>query len=154
LQKTKKEVLKMAVQLNGKATERQRKYLGYLSSQGKERFGKDFSVRKIAEQQGINWEQMSSEEASKLIEYVKSLVDAPGDFMKTDQDIIDEVTRAAQEEAQKEEKPGQGQTQAQASSSKDIYMIQIIVHESKIPAVTIVLEAMGIGYVLLQEVRP
>lgn len=45
----------MVVQLDGKATEKQRKYLGYLSSQGKERFGKDFSIRKMAEEQGINW---------------------------------------------------------------------------------------------------
>ena len=139
----------MAVQLNGKATEKQKKYLGYLSSQGKERFGKDFSVRLIAEQQGIDWEQMSAEEASRLIEHVKSLVDAPGDFMKTEQDIIDEVTKAAQEE-----RKAQKEAASSSKAEKDIYMIQIIVHESKIPALTIVLEAMGIGYIVLQEVRP
>jgi hypothetical protein len=143
------EVLKMAVQLNGKATERQRKYLGVLSAQGKEKFGKDFSVRLIAEQQGIDWEQMSAEEASKLIEHVKSLIDAE-DFMKTDRDIIDEVTQSAQ----KEEKPGQGQIPAQASPSTNTYMIQLVIPEDKLTALTVVLEAMSLGYILLQEVRP
>ncbi|GEM_PF-1139668 len=137
----------MAVQLNGKATERQRKYLGYLSAQGKERFGKDFSVRLIAEQQGIDWEQMSAEEASKLIEHVKSLIDAPEDFMKTDQDIIDEVTRAAQ----KEEKPAPKEP---ASSSTNTYMIQLVIPEDKLIAMTLILEAMNLGYIVLQEVRP
>jgi hypothetical protein len=66
--------------------------------------------------------------------------------MKSEQDIIDEVTRAVQEErkAQKEEKPERAST----------YMIQVIVDESKIPAITVVLEAMNIGYIVLQEVRP
>ena len=51
----------MAVQLDGKATERQRKYIGVLSSQGKEKLGKDFSIRRIASERGIDWQDMSLE---------------------------------------------------------------------------------------------
>ena len=140
----------MAVQLNGKATEKQKKYLGYLSSQGKERFGKDFSVRKIAEEQGINWEEMSTEEANKLIKEVKEMIENTSDFEITDKEFFEEVTRAAQEER----KPGQGQAPAQASSTTNTYMIQLVIPEDKLTALTVVLEAMNLGYILLQEVRP
>ncbi len=144
----------MAVQLDGKATEKQRKYLGYLSGKGKERYGKDFSVRKIAESKGINWEEMSVEEANQLIKEVKEMVETQ-DFVVTEREFIEEVTKAAQEErkVQKEEKPGHGQAQAQASPENHIYMIQLVADESKLPAITVVLEAMNVGYVILQEVR-
>ena len=137
----------MAVQLNGKATEKQKKYLGYLSSQGKERFGKDFSVRKIAEEQGINWEEMSTEEANKLIKEVKEMIENTSDFEVTDKEFFEEVTRAAQ----KEEKPAPKEP---ASSSTNTYMIQLVIPEDKLTALKVVLEAMNLGYILLQEVRP
>jgi rRNA maturation endonuclease Nob1 len=132
----------MVVQLDGKATEKQRKYLGYLSSQGKERFGKDFSIRKMAEEQGIDWEEMSVEEANKLISEVKEMLEKTEDFTKTDLEIIEEVTKAAQKEGQKK------------ALSTNTYMIQLVVPEDKLTALTVVLEAMNLGYILLQEVRP
>ena len=141
----------MAVQLNGKATERQRKYLGVLSAQGKERFGKDFSIRKMAEEQGISWDEMTVEEANKLISEVKEMLEKTEDFTKTDLEIIEEVTKAAQ----KEEKPAlaslpSGQKKALSTNT---YMIQLVVPEDKLTALTVVLEAMNLGYILLQEVR-
>ena len=141
----------MAVQLDGKATEKQRKYLGYLSSQGKERFGKDFSIRKMAEEQGINWDEMSVEEANKLISEVKEMLEKTEDFTKTDLEIIEEVTKAAQ----KEEKPEQASLPSgqKKALSTNTYMIQLVVPEDKLTALTVVLEAMNLGYILLQEVR-
>ena len=137
----------MAVQLDGKATEKQRKYLGYLSSQGKEKFGKDFSIRKMAEEQTIDWENMSMEEANKLIKEVKEMIEGQAEFQISEKDLI----RRMQKE---KEKPEQASQQAPASSQvSNTYMIQVIVDESKIPAITVVLEAMNIGYILLQEVR-
>jgi hypothetical protein len=141
----------MAVQLDGKATEKQRKYLGYLSSQGKERFGKDFSIRKMAEEQGINWDEMSVEEANKLISEVKEMLEKTSDFSKTDLEIIEEVTKAAQ----KEEKPERASLPSgqKKALSTNTYMIQLVVPEDKLTALTVVLEAMNLGYILLQEVR-
>jgi rRNA maturation endonuclease Nob1 len=141
----------MAVQLDGKATEKQRKYLGYLSSQGKERFGKDFSIRKMAEEQGISWDEMSVEEANKLISEVKEMLEKTEDFTKTDLEIIEEVTKAAQ----KEEKPEQASLPSgqKKALSTNTYMIQLVVPEDKLTALTVVLEAMNLGYILLQEVR-
>jgi rRNA maturation endonuclease Nob1 len=141
----------MAVQLDGKATEKQRKYLGYLSSQGKERFGKDFSIRKMAEEQGISWDEMTVEEANKLISEVKEMLEKTEDFTKTDLEIIEEVTKAAQ----KEEKPEQASLPSgqKKALSTNTYMIQLVVPEDKLTALTVVLEAMNLGYILLQEVR-
>lgn len=117
------------VQLENRATERQKKYLGYLSNKGKEKFGEDFSIRKLAESRGINWDTMSQGEASKLIGDVKSMVE----------DIILET------------KEGQGQSQATSQSSS--YIIHISVDSSKINALKIVLDAMGIDYLVLKEAR-
>jgi len=136
----------MAVQLNGKATERQRKYLGYLSGKGKEKFGENFSIREMAKERGINWEDMSQEEASKLIEEVKAMVETT-DFMVDDKTFFKEVTEAVQkEEKQEASKP-------QASPTPQVYMLQLFVTPDKLNAVQVVLEAMDLGYILLQEVR-
>jgi len=140
----------MAVQLDGKATEKQRKYLGVLSSQGKEKFGQDFSIRKMAEQQAIDWDNMSMEEANKLIKEVKEMIEGQAEFQISEKDLI----RRMQKEKEKPEQASvEEQKKAPASISTNTYMIQVIVDESKVPAITVVLEAMGIGYVLLQEVR-
>lgn len=134
----------MAVQLNGKATEKQRKYLGVLSSQGKEKFGKDFSIRKIAEEQNINWDEMTQEEASKLIEEVKSMLE--------DSYIKEDFTIDINEEMQKEY---QNKPEAiKPPANPQVYMIQLIITEDKLNAINVVLEAMNIGYVVLKEVRP
>ena len=144
----------MAVQLDGKATERQRKYLGYLSSQGKEKFGENFSIREMAEDRGINWDEMSVEEANKLIKEAKEMIEGQVEFKISEKDLI---RRIDEQKKKEEEKPEQAsveeQKKAPASISTNTYMIQVIVDESKVPAITVVLEAMGIGYVLLQEVR-
>jgi len=140
----------MAVQLDGKATEKQRKYLGYLSSQGKEKFGKDFSIRKLAEEQEINWDEMSMEEANKLIKEVKEMIESQAEvnFQISEQDLMKRIAE------KKEEKPEQEHTQAQASVvSTNTYMIQLVIPEDKLTALTVVLEAMNLGYILLQEVR-
>jgi len=131
----------MAVQLNGKATEKQRKYLGFLSSQGKEKLGKDFSVRKIAEDKGINWEEMTQEEASQLIDEVKKVVD--GDYIKED------FTIDLQEEIQKDNQKKQEAIQSPASP---LYTIQVYAKQEKLQAVKIMLEAMDLDFVVLQEI--
>lgn len=131
----------MAVQLNGKATEKQRKYLGFLSNQGKEKLGKDFSVRKIAEDKGINWEEMTQEEASKLIDEVKKVVD--GDYIKED------FTIDLQEEIQKDNQKKQETNQSPASP---LYTIQVYAKQEKLQAVKIMLEAMDLDFVVLQEI--
>jgi hypothetical protein len=84
----------MAVQLDGKATEKHRKYIGVLSSQGKEKFGPDFSIRKMAEQQEIDWENMTMEEANKLIKEVKEMIESPAEvgFQITEKDLIKRIT--------------------------------------------------------------
>jgi len=145
----------MAVQLDGKATEKQRKYLGVLSSQGKEKFGEDFSIRKMAEEQEINWDEMTVEEANKLIKEVKEMIskeESKEEIRISERDLMKRID----EQKKEEEKPEQASQQAPASSSSqvsNIYMVQLIVDESKIPAITVVLEAMNLGYILLQEVR-
>jgi hypothetical protein len=131
----------MAVQLNGKATEKQRKYLGFLSNQGKEKLGKDFSVRKIAEDKGINWEEMTQEEASQLIDEVKKVVD--GDYIKED------FTIDLQEEIQKDNQKKQEAIQSPASP---LYTIQVYAKQEKLQAVKIMLEAMDLDFVVLQEI--
>ena len=131
----------MAVQLNGKATEKQRKYLGFLSNQGKEKLGKDFSVRKIAEDKGINWEEMTQEEASQLIDEVKRVVD--GDYIKED------FTIDLQEEIQKDNQKKQEAIQSPASP---LYTIQVYAKQEKLQAVKIMLEAMDLDFVVLQEI--
>jgi len=133
--------MKMAVQLNGKATEKQRKYLGFLSNQGKEKLGKDFSVRKIAEDKGINWEEMTQEEASQLIDEVKKVVD--GDYIKED------FTIDLQEEIQKDNQKKQEAIQSPASP---LYTIQVYAKQEKLQAVKIMLEAMDLDFVVLQEI--
>jgi hypothetical protein len=137
----------MAVQLDGKATEKQRKYLGYLSSQGKEKLGKDFSIRKLASQKGINdWDAMSMEDANRLIKEVKAMLD--DGFQVSEQDLIKRIAE------KKEEKPEQEHTQAPASTSTThTYMIQLVIPEDKLLPLTVVLEAMRLGFVVLQEVR-
>ena len=140
----------MAVQLDGKATERQRKYLGYLSSQGKEKFGQDFSIRKMAEEQAIDWENMSMEEANKLIKEVKEMIEGQAEFQISEKDLI----RRMQKEKEKPEQASTPSEQQKAqASSTNTYMIQLVIPEDKLTALTVVLEAMNIGYILLQEVR-
>jgi len=133
----------MAVQLNGKATEKQRKYLGFLSNQGKEKLGKDFSVRKIAEDKGINWEEMTQEEASQLIDEVKKVVD--GDYIKED------FTIDLQEEIQKDNQQQKKQEATQPPASP-LYTIQVYAKQEKLQAVKIILEAMDLDFVVLQEI--
>ena len=143
----------MAVQLDGKATEKQRKYLGYLSSQGKEKLGKDFSIRKLASQRGIGWDEMSIEEANGLIKEVKAMIEekeaTEADFQVTEQDLINKLAK------EKKEEPEQEHTQAPApqSSTTHTYMIQLVIPEDKLLPLTVVLEAMRLGFVVLQEVR-
>ena len=139
----------MAVQLDGKATEKQRKYLGYLSSQGKERFGQDFSIRKMAEQQEINWDEMTVEEANKLIKEVKEMIGTKEESKEEIRISERDLMKRIDEQKKEEEK----QKASLSSIITNTYMIQVIVDESKVPAITVVLEAMNIGYILLQEVR-
>jgi len=143
----------MAVQLDGKATEKQRKYLGVLSSQGKEKFGEDFSIRKMAEDRGINWDEMSVEEANKLIKEAKEMIEGQVEFKISEKELMKRIDEQKKEEEKPEQASVEEQKKAPASISTNTYMIQVIVDESKVPAITVVLEAMGIGYVLLQEVR-
>jgi len=133
----------MAVQLNGKATEKQRKYLGFLSSQGKKKFGEDFSVRKIAEDRGINWEEMTQEEASKLIDAVKKIVDE--DYIKED------FTIDLQEEIQKDNQQQKKQETNQSPASP-LYILQVYAKQDKLQAVRIILESMDIDFVVFQEI--
>ena len=136
----------MAVQLDGKATEKQRKYLGYLSSQGKEKFGKDFSIRKLAEEQEINWDEMTVEEANKLIKEAKEMIEGQVEFKISEKDLI----RRIDEQKKKEEEK---QKASLSSTITNTYMIQLVIPEDKLTALTVVLEAMNLGYILLQEVR-
>lgn len=133
----------MAVQLNGKATEKQRKYLGFLSNQGKEKLGKDFSVRKIAEDKGINWEEMTQEGASQLIDAVKKIVD--GDYIKED------FTIDLQEEIQKDNQQQKKQEAIQPPASP-LYILQVYAKQEKLQAVRIILESMDIDFVVFQEI--
>ncbi len=133
----------MAVQLNGKATEKQRKYLGFLSNQGKEKLGKDFSVRKIAEDKGINWEEMSQEEASQLIDAVKKIVD--GDYIKED------FTIDIQEEIQKDNQQ-QKKQEANQPPASPLFILQVYARQEKIQAVRIILDSMDLDFVVLQEI--
>ena len=131
------------MQLNGKATEKQRKYLGFLSSQGKKKFGEDFSVRKIAEDRGINWEEMTQEEASKLIDAVKKIVDE--DYIKED------FTIDLQEEIQKDNQQQKKQETNQSPASP-LYILQVYAKQDKLQAVRIILESMDIDFVVFQEI--
>lgn len=133
----------MAVQLNGKATEKQKKYLGFLSNQGKEKLGKDFSVRKIAEDRGINWEEMTQEEASQLIDVIKKIVD--GDYIRED------FTIDLQEEIQNDNQQ-QKKQEAIKPPASPLYTIQVYAKVEKLQAVKIMLEAMDLDFVVLQEI--
>jgi hypothetical protein len=68
-------------------------------------------------------------------------------FQISEQDLMKRIAE------KKEEKPEQEHTQAQASSTTNTYMIQLVIPEDKLTALTVVLEAMNLGYILLQEVR-
>ena len=140
----------MAVQLDGKATEKQRKYLGYLSSQGKEKFGQDFSIRKMAEEQEINWDEMTVEEANKLIKEVKEMIGTKEESKEEIRISERDLMKRIDEQKKEEEKQ-----KASLSSSvlTNTYMIQLVIPEDKLTALTVVLEAMNLGYILLQEVR-
>jgi len=140
----------MAVQLDGKATEKQRKYLGVLSSQGKEKFGKDFSIRKMAEEQEINWDEMTVEEANKLIKEVKEMIGTKEESKEEIRISERDLMKRIDEQKKEEEKQ-----KASLSSSvlTNTYMIQLVIPEDKLTALTVVLEAMNLGYILLQEVR-
>ena len=146
----------MAVQLDGKATEKQRKYLGVLSSQGKEKFGEDFSIRKMAEQKGISWDEMTVENANDLIKEVKEMIskeESKEEIRISERDLMKRIDEQKKKE---EEKPEQASQQAPASISSSLnntYMIQLVIPEDKLTALTVVLEAMNLGYILLQEVR-
>jgi len=135
----------MAVQSDGKATERQRKYIGVLSSQGKEKLGKDFSIRKIAEQQEINWNEMSMEEANKLIKEVKALIEekeaTEADFQVTEQDLINRT--------QEKEKP----EASLAPASSLPLVLQVYTKEQDLSFIQEFFKKMDIDYVILQEVR-
>ena len=138
----------MAVQLDGKATEKQRKYLGVLSSQGKEKFGENFSIRKMAEEQAIDWENMSMEEANKLIKEVKEMIskeESKKEIRISERDLMKRI-----DEQKKEEEK---QKASLSSTITNTYMIQLVIPEDKLTALTVVLEAMNLGYILLQEVR-
>jgi len=140
----------MAVQLDGKATERQRKYIGVLSSQGKEKLGKDFSIRKIASQRGIGWDAMSMEDANRLIKEVKEMIEspvevkAPAEFQVSEQDLINKLAKEKKEEPEASQSP---------VPTTHTYMIQLIIPEDKLLPLSVVLEAMRLGYIVLQEVR-
>jgi hypothetical protein len=139
----------MAVQLDGKATEKQRKYLGVLSSQGKEKFGQDFSIRKMAEQQAIDWENMSMEEANKLIKEVKEMIskeESKEEIRISERDLMKRIDEQKKEEEKQK-------ASLSSSVSTHTYMIQLVIPEDKLTALTVVLEAMNLGYILLQEVR-
>ena len=139
----------MAVQLDGKATEKQRKYLGVLSSQGKEKFGQDFSIRKMAEEQAIDWENMSMEEANKLIKEVKEMIskeESKEEIRISERDLMKRIDEQKKEEEKQK-------ASLSSSVSTNTYMIQLVIPEDKLTALTVVLEAMNIGYILLQEVR-
>jgi len=148
----------MAVQLDGKATERQRKYIGVLSSQGKEKLGKDFSIRKVASQRGIGWDEMSIEEANGLIKEVKALIEekeaTEADFQVTEQDLI---KRTQEKEEQRKATPStpleQRQEASQSLASSSNLLLQVYPKEEKLQALQVVLNAMDIDYVILQEVR-
>jgi len=146
----------MAVQLDGKATERQRKYIGVLSSQGKEKLGKDFSIRKLASQRGINdWDAMSMEDANRLIKEVKEMIEspvevkAPADFQVSEQDLINKLAKEKKEEP--EASTPKEQKKAQAPSSN--LLLQVYPKQEKLQALQVVLKSMDIDYVVLQEVR-
>jgi len=139
----------MAVQLDGKATEKQRKYLGVLSSQGKEKFGQDFSIRKMAEEQAIDWENMSMEEANKLIKEVKEMIskeESKEEIRISERDLMKRIDEQKKEEEKQK-------ASLSSSVSTNTYMIQLVIPEDKLTALTVVLEAMNLGYILLQEVR-
>jgi len=140
----------MAVQLDGKATEKQRKYLGYLSSQGKEKFGEDFSIRKMAEEQAIDWENMSMEEANKLIKEVKEMIGTKEESKEEIRISERDLMKRIDEQKKEEEKQ---KASLSSSVSTNTYMIQLVIPEDKLTALTVVLEAMNLGYILLQEVR-
>jgi len=139
----------MAVQLDGKATEKQRKYLGVLSSQGKEKFGQDFSIRKMAEQQEINWDEMTVEEANKLIKEVKEMIGTKEESKEEIRISERDLMKRIDEQKKEEEK----QKASLSSTITNTYMIQLVIPEDKLTALTVVLEAMNLGYILLQEVR-
>jgi len=132
---------------DGKATERQRKYIGVLSSQGKEKLGKDFSIRKIASQRGIGWDEMSLEQANGLIKEVKALIEVKpateADFQVTEQDLIKRT------QAKEEQKP----EASLAPASSLPLVLQVYPKEEKLQALQVVLNAMDIDFVVLQEVR-
>jgi len=137
---------------DGKATERQRKYIGVLSSQGKEKLGKDFSIRKLASQKGINdWDAMSMEDANRLIKEVKEMIEspvevkAPAEFQVSEQDLIKRIA-----EKKEEKEPEASQSPVPTTHT---YMIQLIIPEDKLLPLSVVLEAMRLGYIVLQEVR-
>ncbi|MBC7320465.1 hypothetical protein H5T89_07445 [bacterium] len=133
----------MIVRVDAKATERQMKYLGWLSRQGKEVYGEEFSVRKLANQLGYTWPP-TRKEASELIDKVKQFIDEglkSQEFSVSTQDIIDEL----------EEKKKQEQMKTLASTSPQVYMIQIFVDESKLKEVESFLDHMEVGYIVYKE---
>jgi hypothetical protein len=146
----------MAVQLDGKATERQRKYLGVLSSQGKEKLGKDFSIRKIASQRGIGWDEMSLEQANRLIKEVKALIEekeaTEADFQVTEQDLINKLAKEKKEE-QRKATPSTPSEQKQANTSTPPYVLQVYPKEQDLSFVQEFFKKMDIDFVVLQEVR-
>jgi len=122
----------MAVKPSGRATEKQMKYLWYLSRQGKEVYGEDFSIRKLAVDMGFTWPPSYSE-ARELIDKVLHLLDA-------------------EKKEKKPEAPQPPDSQA-ISNSTNIYMLQLMIPEDKLVALTVVLESMNLDYILFQEVK-
>lgn len=144
----------MAMQIereNGhKATEKQMKYLGVLSRQGKELFGKEFSIRNLASQLGYSWPPSFSE-ASELIDKVKHMLEEQQQgFEVTTQDLIDELAEKIEKKPEPELKQ-EHQPQPEPQQTTTVYMIQLFVDDSKLKALEIVLDAMGIGYIAYKE---
>lgn len=136
----------MSVQLKSRATERQMKYLSWLSRQGKNVYGKDFSIRELARQFGYTWPP-SVKEASDIIDRVKHLIDEglkSRDFTITAQDIIDELEGT--------DKRIESDKEPQVEASAKEYAIQIFLDDSKLSILKTYLEAMKLSYTIYRKV--
>jgi len=120
----------MAVQMKSTVTEKQLKYLGVLSKRGQEVYGEGFSVRKLAQDLGYTW-PLSREEASDVIDKTIHIIGEGGKTMN--------VT----------EKPEEVD---QAPAQNLQLVVQIHTSQEKLQAVKIMLEAMDLDFVVLQEI--
>lgn len=122
----------MAVEI-GKATEKQMKYLAWLSKQGKEVYGEKFSVRNLASQLGYTWPP-TRKEASDLIDKIKHFIDKG---LKSQEFSVSTLEKE--------------QSKAPASPSSQVYMIQIFVDESNLTEVESFLNSVQVGYIVYEE---